>query len=243
MNKHQTPICAHAAGSDFGPPNSVRAAEISLAHLENDDLIEVDVQETADGELVLVHGGIIDSLRFAVGKAGLVRGLELRDLRDFNPELATLEEMLRAINSRCGIVLDVKDSKIELGKLREVVEANHTGITYLTDANHKLLTAAANENLEWPRVAQCRMATQRQIEYAIQVCNPQIIDVWPLFLNELTIRNIQNRGLNFVPGGMMAPFSKFGEDPDRLRSWANAGATYLITFNPEKTKKELAAQT
>lgn len=232
-------ICAHAGGADLGPANSIEAARASLLHLNPQDLIEIDLQQTADGELVLIHGGILDSIKFALGQTSSIRNTTLKDLRDQAPQIATLEEMLRAINGQCGIVLDVKDPHIPMGLLGEIVEARHTNEIYLTAANQSVLERAKREKSNWKRVAQCRTATRDQIETSIQRCSPQVIDIWPINLSEARIKYVKSRGLEFVPGGMVWPFSRLGENPDNIKRWAKEGALYVVTFNPRTTKEIL----
>ena len=230
-------ICAHAAGADLGPENSLQAAQASLESLEAQDLIEIDIQETSDGHPVLIHGDIIDGIRFAIGQSSTVRDTTLHDLRLHHPGLATLEEMIKLISGRCGLVLDVKDPKINVGKLREVVGNRYSTEVYLTAANHSILKAGQEEVPNWKRVAQCRTATKGQINRAIEECSPAVIDVWPPFLSREKVRYIKSIGLDFVPGGMPEPFSRFGDNPNKVRNYVRWGAQYIVTSNPAITRQ------
>lgn len=228
-------ICAHAAGADLGPANSLEAARASLRILDPSDLIEIDVQQTRDGELVLTHGGMIDSVRFVLGYGGKTRNLALNDLRAIDPKIATLEQMLRLIAGRCGVVLDVKDSAIPRGRLREVVDSVHTGEVYLTAAKRSYLSESVGE-LNWPRVVQCRTATKDQIDAAIASCQPRVIDMWPPFLTRNKVDYVKGKGLGFVPGGMIKPFSRLGESAGNLKEYIRQGALYVVTFDPVRVK-------
>jgi len=235
-------ICAHAAGADLGPANTVQAAKKSLGTLQPRDCIEVDVQETRDGELVLTHGDITDEIRFALGYSGTIKDITLADLKTIKPGVNTLGEMLGEINSRCGVMLDVKDPSIQVGKLREIM-APHTGEIWLTASNDKILREAITEAAEWPRIVQCRMATRRQIDKAIQSTKPHSIDIWPIFLSKKTANYIRYHRLGFMAGGMPEPFSRTGENPDRIRKWIEWGTNCIVTFNPEKIRRLLESGT
>lgn len=229
-------ICAHAAGADLGGSNTLESAQASLRVLGLSDLIEIDIQQTRGGELVLAHGSFIDSVRFALGYGADIRNLTLNQLRALDPKVATLEEMLHLINGRCGVVLDVKDSAIPQGQLREVVDSAHTGQVYLTAAKKSYLVESVGELGDWPRVVQCRTATRDQIDSAIAICQPRIIDMWPPFLTPEKIAYVKKRGLEFVSGGMIKPFSRLGESPRNIKEHVRQGALYVITFDPPKIK-------
>lgn len=230
-------ICAHAGGAAFGPENSIGAVRGSLNHLSEQDLIEFDVQETRDGILVLDHGSAMDSLDFALGFSGKLKDYTLQELREINPNIATMEEVLREIGDRCGIVIDLKDPNISLEKLKKLVNKNHKGKVYFTAANSDKLVEARAEVPEWDRIAQCRTTTSGQLAKAVELYDPAIIDVWPPFLTPAKIQEITRLGLGFVPGGMSGPLRNMGEDEDRIRQWARAGATFILTFNPERARQ------
>jgi glycerophosphoryl diester phosphodiesterase len=108
-------ITAHRAGGASAPENTVAACEQAIK--DGTDWIEIDVQETSDGEVVVVH----DRDLMKVGKSPLnVWNSTAADLRaidvgsSFDPRfstvrLATLGEMLDAAKAgRIGVVIELK---------------------------------------------------------------------------------------------------------------------------------------
>ena len=77
--QRKTKIWAHRGSSGFAPENTIPAFEVAKAL--NVDGIELDVQMTKDGELVVIHDETID--RTSDGK-GWVKDYTLEELRKFN---------------------------------------------------------------------------------------------------------------------------------------------------------------
>ncbi|HCT90762.1 MAG TPA: glycerophosphodiester phosphodiesterase [Lachnospiraceae bacterium] len=96
-----TEIFAHRGASGYAPENTIPAFE--LAHRQGADGIELDVQMTKDGEVVVLHDETID--RVSTGR-GPVREYTLKELRQFSfhngmetyaggVKIPTLAEVLR----------------------------------------------------------------------------------------------------------------------------------------------------
>jgi glycerophosphoryl diester phosphodiesterase len=129
-----TQITAHRAGAASAPENSVAACEQAIA--DGTDWIEIDVQETADGEVVVIH----DRDLMKLGGSPLnVWNSTAADLRAvdvgsaFDPKfsdvrLATLGEMLDAAKKGgIGVVIELKHyghaQRLE-ERVAEIVEAH-----------------------------------------------------------------------------------------------------------------------
>ena len=76
---YQTKIYAHRGASEYAPENTMEA--FKLAYHMKADGIELDVQMTADGYLVVAHDEAID--RVSNGH-GLIKDMTLEELRAFN---------------------------------------------------------------------------------------------------------------------------------------------------------------
>jgi len=96
-------IIAHRGFSSRYPENtfaSVRAAlELGV------DLVEIDVQETCDGELIVFHDY---RLRRICGVRGRVRDKTLAEIRRFNPQVPTLRQVLCACRGKAGVLIEIK---------------------------------------------------------------------------------------------------------------------------------------
>ncbi len=106
-------VCAHRGNHSDAPENSLRS--ISDAINSDIGMVELDVRQTKDGELVLMHDNTIDRTTNGSGK---VKDLLLKDLKQFNlrksngtltkEEIPTLKEVLLLSRGTVFIDLDVK---------------------------------------------------------------------------------------------------------------------------------------
>jgi glycerophosphoryl diester phosphodiesterase len=120
-------ITAHRGSSITAPENTMAA--ILLAVEEGADYVEIDVQETKDGTVVLVHDK--DLLRVFGIRKGIweVTYDELKDLDSggwFSPEfsdqrLATLDQVIKAVKGRARLNIELKFNGHQQKLAREVV--------------------------------------------------------------------------------------------------------------------------
>ena len=115
-------VVAHRGGVSLGPPENTLPA-ISRAIEVGADLIEVDIRETADGHLVLMHDRSVD--RTTSGK-GMVENLTLAEILNLEVKgsgdaiirVPRIEEALRLMKGRIDADLDFKE-----GDFRKLIEA------------------------------------------------------------------------------------------------------------------------
>ena len=120
-------ITAHRGSSITAPENTMAA--IMLAVEEGADYVEIDVQETSDGTIVLVHDK--DLLRVFGIKKGIWEASydELKDLDSggwFSPEfsdqrLATLDQVIKAVKGKAKLNIELKFNGYQKQLAKEVV--------------------------------------------------------------------------------------------------------------------------
>ena len=69
------------------------------------DFVEIDVQETRDGELIVFHDYRLNRL---CGVRGRVRDKTLAEIQRWSPQVPTLREVLRACRGRARVLIEVK---------------------------------------------------------------------------------------------------------------------------------------
>jgi glycerophosphoryl diester phosphodiesterase len=69
------------------------------------DLVEIDVQETRDGELIVFHDY---RLRRICGVRGRVRDKTLAEIRRLNPQVPTLRQVLCVCRGRAQVLIEIK---------------------------------------------------------------------------------------------------------------------------------------
>ena len=116
MADRRVAITAHRAGSARAPENTMAALENAI--LEGADVVEIDVQETADGEIVVLHD---TDLRRVAGVARFVWQMRLAELQQldvgswFAPRfraqrIPTLRAFASASRGRVRLNVELKDN-------------------------------------------------------------------------------------------------------------------------------------
>ena len=124
-------ISAHRGALTLAPENTLKSYEYAFAY--GVDLVEVDVQQTRDGQFVALHDSTVDRTTNGTGNIKDLTFDEVRALNaaDYEPwkggeydgsQVASLEEIL-ALAQRVGggLELDIKGSVTEEGQLAELV--------------------------------------------------------------------------------------------------------------------------
>ena len=142
-----TKIFAHRGASGYAPENTLPA--FAMAEKQGADGIELDVQLTKDGKLVVIHDEKID--RTSTGK-GFVRDYTLPELRKMSfcnhmelysgVKIPTLEEVLDLV--RAGNMTVNMETKTEKAQMEERViysSFNHYSVQKIRSLDNKAETA------------------------------------------------------------------------------------------------------
>jgi glycerophosphoryl diester phosphodiesterase len=112
--KEEVMIMAHRGASKAAPENSLAAVRIAIE--AGSDWVEIDVQETADGEVVVIHDS--DFMKLARNKTK-VWDARLSDLQSIdiggsfgppfqNERVPTLSEVLQLCQGKTGVLIELK---------------------------------------------------------------------------------------------------------------------------------------
>jgi len=107
-------IIAHRGASGAAPENTL--ASVRQALQDGTDWVEIDVQETADGEIVVVHDSDLMKLagvNLRIWDATLQQLAEIDVGSSFGPEFSaervpTLKEVLAEVKGRSGLMIELK---------------------------------------------------------------------------------------------------------------------------------------
>ncbi|MTH53580.1 glycerophosphodiester phosphodiesterase [Bacillus mangrovi] len=119
---------AHRGASGYAPENT--KASFDLALEMKADYIELDVQRSRDGELVIIHDTSVDR---TTNGSGEVRDLNLEELRKldagswFSPDfkgqgIMTFAEFLERYNGKAGMLIELKSPSLYPGIEEQVAE-------------------------------------------------------------------------------------------------------------------------
>ncbi|MCF8461798.1 MAG: hypothetical protein K9G46_13825 [Flavobacteriales bacterium] len=107
-------VTAHRGASGYAPENTLssvrKALEIGV------DRVEIDVQQTADGMVVLLHDKTLDRTTNSKGKISAMTYAELKEVKanvnfeaEFpNEPIPTLEQVFELLDSTTEFVIEIK---------------------------------------------------------------------------------------------------------------------------------------
>jgi glycerophosphoryl diester phosphodiesterase len=104
-------IVAHRGANSIAPENTLKAFRKAIELKA--DYIELDVQETKDGELVIAHD---NDLHRITGSDGFIKNLTLKQLKSLNfgegEKIPTLQEVIELIKGRVHLNCEIKVKNI-----------------------------------------------------------------------------------------------------------------------------------
>lgn len=120
---------AHRGASGYAPENTIAAFDKAVEMKA--DYIEIDVQRSKDGELVLIHDTTVDRTTDGTGKVGDLTFDELRNLdagswkgEQFTGEkIPTFDEILDRYHGKIGILIELKAPELYPGIEESVAKA------------------------------------------------------------------------------------------------------------------------
>ena len=129
---HAVEIIAHRGASHDAPENTVAAAR--LAFIQKADAVEVDVWQTKDKQLAVIHD---NTTRRTTGADGKVEEMTMTDLRELDAgtwkgqayageKIPELEEILNTRAEGKRIVIEIKDDRELTAELAATLERTGT---------------------------------------------------------------------------------------------------------------------
>ncbi|HIV62971.1 MAG TPA: glycerophosphodiester phosphodiesterase [Candidatus Butyricicoccus avistercoris] len=141
-----TKIYAHRGASGYAPENTLEAFKLAIK--QGAEGIELDVQLTKDGEVVVIHDETIDRVS---NKTGFVKDYTLAELREFsfdnniegykNTKIPTLKEVLELLKpTNLMLNIELKTSIIWYENIEEKV----LKLVYDTDMRDRVIYSSFN---------------------------------------------------------------------------------------------------
>jgi len=127
--RKQVDNVAHRGATAYAPENTIAAFDLAVDMKA--DYIEIDVQRSKDGELVLIHDTTVDRTTDGTGKVGELTFEQLRSLdagswkgEQYEGEpIPTFEEILDRYRGKVGILIELKAPELYHGIEKQVAEA------------------------------------------------------------------------------------------------------------------------
>jgi glycerophosphoryl diester phosphodiesterase len=129
-------IIAHRGASALEPENTIRS--LSRAINMGADLVEVDVRQSADGELLIMHDPTVDRTTNGQGNVEEMSISQLRELDAGNGEqIPLLTDVLELIDYKVGLVIEIKVLGIE-NKVLDTINQSEMRNVLITSFYHPI---------------------------------------------------------------------------------------------------------
>ncbi len=127
--RKQVDNVAHRGATGYAPENTIAAFDLAVEMKA--DYIEIDVQRSKDGKLVLIHDTTVDRTTDGTGKVGDLTYDQLRSLdagswkgeQFAGEQIPTFEEILERYRGKVGILIELKAPELYSGIEEQVAEA------------------------------------------------------------------------------------------------------------------------
>ena len=227
---HETQITSHRGASLQAPENTLAAFQQAMDDFA--DYIELDVQMTSDGVLVIMHD---DNTLRTTGVDNKISNMTLAEVKRldagswFSEEFAgekvpTLEEVLELTNGRIKINIEIKagaDGITIARKVAELVEEYHAeNQCVVTSFDHSTLIKVkqCNENIRVGYILSVAYGSFYQME------DVDFFSMNASFLTKRTVDAIHNSGKEVYAWTV--------NNEDAIRNLTNKGVDNIITDNP-----------
>jgi len=126
---------SHRGASAYEPENTLRAIKRALEYTV--DMVEVDVRETRDRQIVVIHD---ETLERTTNGRGYVHQMSFSELRKLDAgegeRIPTLQEVVDLVKGRVGLVVELKDSRTTENVAEVLAENNFVDQTLVTSFIH-----------------------------------------------------------------------------------------------------------
>ncbi|HXI85777.1 MAG TPA: glycerophosphodiester phosphodiesterase [Verrucomicrobiae bacterium] len=220
-------IIAHRGFSGRYPENTLASVRAALAL--GVDFLEIDVQETRDGELIVFHDYRLNRI---CGVRGRVRHKTLAEIQGLNPQVPTLREVLSACRGRARVLIEVK--RADPRKVAEVIAKlrmeQDVIVFALSVARMKQFAAVAPGVPRFGLIARNPLWAMRRLKAAVNIEGLGISR--RLVMSPRVVRRIHRRGWKVFVWTVNREV-----EMKRLASW---GVDGIITNHPDRAKSCLA---
>jgi len=138
---------SHRGANAYEPENTLRAIKRALGYAV--DMVEVDVRETKDGQIVVIHD---ETLERTTNGRGYVHQMSFSELRKLDAgkgeRIPTLQEVIDLVKGRVGLVVELKDPRTTDKVAKILAENNFVDQTLVTSFIHSAVKRIKELNLQ-----------------------------------------------------------------------------------------------
>lgn len=217
-------VVGHRGAKALAPENTVAALRKAMEHAV--DEVEVDVRVSLDGVALLHHDIFV---RDAAGNRLSIKRNDFAELRSHKPDLARLEDAIRAVNRRIPMQMEVKwgeDTRPVIAILRAFLAEGWQPTDFLFGSKKQRTLLELHHALpDVPTVIIEPFLSLRARLRSRQLGSKRLsmnhLGLWPFF-----IRAMSRGGYELYAYTL--------NDPVKARRWHRHGLRGVITDDPER---------
>ena len=222
-------VVAHRGASGVAPENTLLAFQ--LAYEIGADMVELDVQQTEDGELVCIHDYEVNR---TTNGSGAVDELSFKEIRHLDAgqgqQIPTLIEVLDFCKGKLKVNIELKVIDIEKQVLSLVHERGMISEIMLSSFLHGTLVAARSLDVDVATAVIVSKVNDGIVDYVLEIgssaLNPEFRQVTPGLISELHRNELQ-----------VFPWTV--NDSTTMAELYNTGIDGLITNFPDRALEVL----
>lgn len=227
---HETKITAHRGASIEAPENTLAAFSKAIENMA--DYIELDVQLTADGEVVVMHDA---SAYRTTGVDQKISSMTLEEVKKldagsyFGEEFAgeqvpTLQEVMELVQGRAMLNIEIKSTSTSMSLVEKVIEI----IREYNGLDKCVITSFDYYALKYAKQCEARIQTGYILSVAYgDFYNMSDVDFFSMnasFLSKRTVDAIHNSGKQVYAWTV--------NNETSIKNLTNKGVDNIITDNP-----------
>lgn len=215
----------HRGAGGHAPGNTLLSIETALRI--GVDLVEVDVQQTVDRQLIVLHDRVLHPSTTGRGPVDVHSLEEIRTLRTVPGDLPipTLDEVLACVNGRAGLMIELKVPEIAAQTMDAVRKACFAGEVYYASFLHQELLAIRARDANAPTIALLEGTPVNMTAFALEAkathAGLSIHSLSRIFVEQLHDAGIQ-------------VFTWTADEPEQIEFAKSCGVDGIISNYPDR---------
>jgi glycerophosphoryl diester phosphodiesterase len=215
----------HRGAAGHAPGNTLLSIETALRI--GVDVVEIDVQQTSDGQIIVLHDFSLQPSTTGHGTVAARSLDEIRSLRTVpgDQPVPTLDDVLACVNNRAGLMIEFKVSEIAEQTLHAVRNAGFSGAVYYASFLHEELLAV--------RALDANAATIALLEGTPVNMTAFALDAKATHAG-LSIHSLSGRFVDKLHGAGIQVFTWTVDEPEQIAFAKSCGVDGLISNFPDR---------
>lgn len=215
----------HRGAAGHVPGNTLLSIEAALRI--GVDLVEIDVQRTSDGHIIVLHDRVLHPSTTGRGPIAASSLDEIRSLRTVpgNLPIPTLDEVLACVSSRAGLMIEFKVPGIAAQTLSAVRDNRFAGAVYYASFIHEELLAVRALDANAPAIALLEATPVNMTAFALDAKATHA---------GLSIHSLSHRFVEQLHNAGIQVFTWTADEPEQIEFAKACGVDGIISNYPDR---------